>query len=434
MNASTKKMGVIAATAIVAGNMMSSGICMLPSYLADIGSITMFSWIGTIIGALALGYIFAKLSVVNPQTGGIVAYAEEVSPLIGFQSAVIYILSNWIGNVGIAITGVSYLSMQFPLFNHPLDAALLAIGIIWLLVFLNSLGATWIGDIATVSLVVLLIPVIVTLTYGVHLFDWSLFIQNWNVKHTSSYTAIAGGITICLWGFSGLESASTNADLTENPRRTIPIATMVGISLCALVYLMSSSILLGIFPAKILASSSAPFALASAKFIGEWSAPAVCYITAFACFASLGSWMMMLGQASLRAGQEGVFSKIFTIVNARNIPIRGLFIQGIIMSVILLVLALFSKDAHDLFGHLVSISILLLVFPYFYVVLNYLRSHYIIQSEFFRSFVCALAAFFCFSAFIGSQQSALEITVIFFLIVFLFYRGKIANKTPSNPL
>ena len=83
---SGKKIGLFACTGIVAGNMMGSGIALLPSNLASIGSVALFGWLIAIFGALALAYVYARLSTVNPQSGGPVAYAGEISPAFGYQT------------------------------------------------------------------------------------------------------------------------------------------------------------------------------------------------------------------------------------------------------------------------------------------------------------------------------------------------------------
>ncbi len=88
----TKKIGLVGCCAIVAGNMMGSGISMLPANLAVIGSITILSWVLSIIGALGLAYVFAKLGAIDPEEGGPVAYAMEVSPILGYQSQILYFL------------------------------------------------------------------------------------------------------------------------------------------------------------------------------------------------------------------------------------------------------------------------------------------------------------------------------------------------------
>lgn len=111
MAAEHKKMGVIACTAVVAGNMMGSGIALLPANLASIGSISLIGWGVALIGALALAYVYSRLGMEDPQEGGPIAYSGEVAPILGYQSGLLYYHANWIGNLAIAITGVDYLSV-----------------------------------------------------------------------------------------------------------------------------------------------------------------------------------------------------------------------------------------------------------------------------------------------------------------------------------
>ena len=49
---SAKKIGLFACTGVVAGNMMGSGIALLPANLASIGGIAIWGWIISIIGAM----------------------------------------------------------------------------------------------------------------------------------------------------------------------------------------------------------------------------------------------------------------------------------------------------------------------------------------------------------------------------------------------
>lgn len=112
---SAHKMGVIALTLVTASNMMGSGVFMLPTNLAGIGSISIWGWVFTIIGVIALALVFAKTSLITPRTGGIVAYASDAfGPFIGFQTTICYWISAWVGNVALLVAGVGYLSFFFP--------------------------------------------------------------------------------------------------------------------------------------------------------------------------------------------------------------------------------------------------------------------------------------------------------------------------------
>lgn len=53
-------MSVTQLTLLTAINMMGSGIVMLPTKLAEIGTISILSWLITAVGSLCLAYAFAK--------------------------------------------------------------------------------------------------------------------------------------------------------------------------------------------------------------------------------------------------------------------------------------------------------------------------------------------------------------------------------------
>ena len=67
----TKKMGLVGASSLVVANMVGTGVFLLPSSLANIGSISIYGWIISAIGASALGLVFAHLGMVEPQAGGL---------------------------------------------------------------------------------------------------------------------------------------------------------------------------------------------------------------------------------------------------------------------------------------------------------------------------------------------------------------------------
>ena len=60
MSTETKKMSVVQLTILTFINLSGSGIIMLPSKLAQVGTISILSWLITAAGLLALAYVFAK--------------------------------------------------------------------------------------------------------------------------------------------------------------------------------------------------------------------------------------------------------------------------------------------------------------------------------------------------------------------------------------
>ena len=423
-----KKIGLIACIGVVTGNMMGSGIALLPSTLAKVGSISIYSWIICIVGALSLAFVFARLATYNPQEGGPIAYAGEVSPAFGFQTGVLYYHANWIGNLAIAITGVSYLSVFFPILNNTIPAAIATIAAVWIFTFINLLGGSWVSKLCTLGLVLILLPVVGTAVFGWSHFDSITYTQNWNTSQGTNFHAIVSAVLITLWAFVGVESAAVSSGLVKNPRKTVPLATMLGTALAGAIYILSTQVIAGMFPAAEVAASGAPFALATTAVFGHWTAPFVAAFTALACFTSLGSWMMLVGEAGKRAANDGNFPKMFGEADKNGVPKKGLIAASVMMTVLMIAITVFtSGDGHasGLFDILTSDAVLLTMLPYFYSAVNMLRYEGMTTKNVFVMLFSGVAIVFCFIALIGADPSALSATFIVSLVIFAFYGRKL---------
>ncbi|NCC50565.1 MAG: amino acid permease [Spartobacteria bacterium] len=280
-------------------------------------------------------------------------------------------------------------------------------------------------------MILLLIPVVLTGTYGWFFFEHELFVQNWNVGHASSSSAIMAAVVLCIWSFIGVESASVNAGLVENPRRNIPLATMIGTCVAGLVYFASSTAISGMFPAKEVAASGAPFALAAGHMFGKWSMPVVSAVTAFACLASLGSWIMMIAQAAARSARDGALPAAFGEKNKKGIPAKGIVITSIFLTVLMLTLMIVSKggNTQDIFGEIVSITVLFTVIPYFYSALQLLKLGCTGRKKaIFVMIVSVIACVFCFTALAGAEHAELiwALAVIFGILMFYTTKDRAA--------
>src|ERR1700733_6125577 len=179
-----RKIGPVLATALVASNMIGSGIFLLPATLAAVGSITVVGWaIGT-VGALLIAMILAKLSQVAPQPGGPCAYAgDALGPYFGFQANALYWLSCWIGNIAIAVAAIGYLASFVPALSQPVPGAFATIAFIWVLTAVNILGPRLVCQIESLAIAVGLVPILLVATGGWWYFDARVFADSWNVRH-----------------------------------------------------------------------------------------------------------------------------------------------------------------------------------------------------------------------------------------------------------
>ena len=430
MVSESNKIGLLPAILMVAGNMMGSGVFMLPANLAGIGSIAIIGWLITVVGAIALGLVFAKLTEVTTAAGGPYAYARKAfGDYMGYQTNLVYWLANVIGNVGLAVAGLGYLTPFFPALRDPLVMALAQIAVIWFFTYANILGPRVVGRMQGITTTVALFPIVGVALLGWFWFNPETYMEGWNVSGESSLTAVGMTLNFTLWAFIGVESASVSTAVVKNPAKNVPIATVVGVLLAAVCYVLSSSAIMGIIPNKELVSSSAPFSQAVSIALGSTAGKIVALCAALGCLGSLAGWTLLVGQTAQAAAKDGLFAGIFARVNRRGVPSAGLAIVAGIMT--LQVLATMSPTASEQFGKIASIAVIMTLLPYIYssVAIKILSREKMSDREgLFYTIVGLIAAVYSLSAMIGSNSEQTRWALIFVISTIIFYELSVNRK------
>jgi arginine:agmatine antiporter len=326
-----RKLGPVLATMIVAGNMIGSGIFLLPATLAGVGSLTVLGWMIGTVGALALALLFSRLARRKPMAGGPATYAYDAfGKFWGSQSSLWYWAACLIGNVAIATAASSYLASFFGISAGPVLGALLTVILLWLVTVVNLVSPRFVGQFDGVLLIAGLIPLLLVVTLGWYAFDAAQFRESWNVSGEPLSKALPQSLALVFWAFTGLESASVAAAVVDKPERNVPIATMAGVLIAALLYIAASIVIFGLAPAADIASSNAPFALAAAKMMGPTAGPLVALCGGLKALGTLTGWVLMTAQVSRAAADHGLLPEMFARTRAGDTPVAGLMIAGVI--------------------------------------------------------------------------------------------------------
>ena len=78
----------------------------------------------------------------------------------------------------------------------------------------------------------------------------------WNVSGDSDMHAVSRAASMALWAYMGIESATVSAGVIENPKRNVPLATLMGLGLAAVIYVLSSTVIMGMLPNDELRTSA----------------------------------------------------------------------------------------------------------------------------------------------------------------------------------
>lgn len=283
------KVGLIQFTILTTVS-MTDGIIMLPTMVATVGAISVYTWIETIICVMILAYAFAKCGAYSKKSGGLGGYAEYAFGRSGnFIANFTYAIALMIANVGIAISVVAYSSAFFNANLSPADAAFLAGLVMIMTTAANFWGTGMTVKLGFTAMMCKLIPAAIMSICGLYFFEPQIFNAAWNPHHYTVTGAIGAANSFTLWAFLGLESACSNMDRVVNPRRNVPIAVISATAIIGLFSIIYTTVIQGIVPNSVLSGSNAPFGDAFAYMYGSLAGRIV---TAFMIFCTISPTMV----------------------------------------------------------------------------------------------------------------------------------------------
>lgn len=350
-----RQLGIWMCLALVVGNMIGSGIFLLPANLAPYGLNAIWGWVITIGGAMCLASVFAALAKAMPEAAGPYDY---VASALGAPPAFLvmwsYWISIWVTNAAIAVAAVSYLSSLAPeAFANPMVPALAAIVFVALFTATACTGAHVSGRVQILTSILKVLPLVAAMVIALIAVGQGDQPAQFAPTPVSS-GGIAATAALTLWAMLGFECAAVPAARVKDPGRTIPRATLIGTLAVGLIYLAASSAVFLLLPADVAANSPAPFADLVGSYWGKAAATLVVFFAAISCLGALNGWVLLQGEVPLALARRGAFPKWFGKVNDRGMPVRALVLGSVLSAV--LVAANFTKGLTELFAFMALLA------------------------------------------------------------------------------
>lgn len=395
--------------ALVVGNLIGSGIYLLPATLAPLGANQLIGWMVTIGGALCLAIVFARLGAKLPLAGGPYGYAQAAfGPLAGFATAWSYWTMIWAGNGAIAVAVVSNLSLIAPgIGSTPGMPALLSVACVWLLTAVNIRGVRTAGEVSIVTSALKLMPLVL-------LIGLALWLALTGAPHAVqppvaiSAGAIASAAGLTFWGFLGLESATVPADKVDNARTVVPRATLIGTVLTGVVYVGISLAFFAYMPTGQAATSPAPVADFLGQHFGARVASVVAVFAAISAFGTLNGFILLQGEMPWAMARGGVFPAWFGKESSRGTPVRAHIVSSILLTCVALMN--YSRGMGDLFQFIASVSLAAGMLSYLMAMLAAIK---LLPGERAMAVIALVAAGFIVWAAWGLGEKALAYGALF---------------------
>ncbi|MEX6724163.1 amino acid permease [Parapedomonas caeni] len=370
---STRALGLWMCTALVVGNMIGSGVFMLPASLAPYGVNGLGGWAFTVAGAMMLALVFAALSRVVPGAGGPYVYPRAAfGEGVGFLVAWAYWVGTWVGNAAVAIGTTAYLAELVPAIKAtPSGPALVTTAMIWLLTYVNWRGTRTMGAVQMVTTILKLMPLLAVGALGLYLLGSGQTDAIRAEPQPVTLDAMTATAILALWGLLGLETATVPADKVDNPARTIPLATIWGTLVTGLIYIVACMTVVMLLPREVAASSSAPFAEVVRQHWGAGAATLLALFAFISGFGALNGWILVQGEMPRVLAEDGIFPRLFARQSRHGTPGSALVITSALVSA--MVLMNYSASMVKVFTFIVLISTSANLIMYLAVSLSALR-------------------------------------------------------------
>nr|WP_268270566.1 amino acid permease [Streptomyces sp. MNU76] len=358
-------LGLPAASALVIGSIIGTGVFALPSALAPYGPISLVAFVAVTLGALALAVTFGALSKRVPASGGPYVYAREAfGEFAGFLNAWSYWITAWAGNAAIVVAWVGYVEVFVNTGHRTGISVLIALIGLWVPAAINLTGVRNTGAFQVITTVLKFVPLVFMATIGLLFIDPDNF-GAFNASGRSASGAISAAAAIALFSYLGLEAASVVAGRVREPGRNVPRATVYGTLVCAVIYILGTLAVFGTVSHGELGASTAPFTDAANNiFGGTWAGDAVAVAAIVSGIGALNGWTMLCAEMPYAAARDGLFPGTFAKLRGDSgVPVFGIVASTLLAS---LITAFSYTRFEDVFTKIVLLSVFTAVIPYLF--------------------------------------------------------------------
>ncbi len=367
-----KSLGLLDVTFLCVGAIVGSGIFIIPAIAAGmLGYASLWIWIFTSIIAIAMSTIFAELTSMYEDSGGIYKYVRDAfGEKLGFLSGWSAWVVSWTYAGMLAMGGVSYVAAIIPM--GPAEKVVTAILVIAMFTLINLRGIKSSAKtqiVLTSFALVALVIITIALSF---FFDLSTIA----VFDTQAFTigTILLAAAIVIQPYIGWQEATFVSEEVKNSRKVVPKAIIYGTIIVSVVYLAVTVTTLGAVHAipgglQAFAVSNAPFAgllnqlYANSGILLSLSAIAI-------IFSALNSWITTAARLPYGMAKDRTLPDIFLKLNKKDAPVNALLIQFIITSIIVFVAEFMLGSGFEI---LLLTTMPVTLFIYFTVYLSLLR-------------------------------------------------------------
>ncbi|WP_428268125.1 APC family permease [Haliangium sp.] len=342
---SVRRLGLIAATAIVVANMIGTGVFtstgfMVPNLQAEP---ILINWLLGGVLALCGAAAYAELGTMMPRVGGEYVYLKEAyHPALGF-------LSGWVSLIVGFSAPIAASSIAFGKYLHVVAPAvpgqLAAVSLIALITLLHMADVVLGSRVQTgfTVLKVLLVVVFIGAGFAIGDGDWAHFDTAVEGASESIFNQpFFVSLVYVSFSYSGWNAAAYVAGEIRDPGRVLPRALLLGTAVVTLLYIGLNVVFLYAAPAAELAGKVEIGDVAAAHLFGTEASRWLSTLIALALVSSVSAMVMAGPRVYTAMAEDRLFFGFLTRRNQRGAPMWSVLLQGA-LAILFVLLVPFDK-------------------------------------------------------------------------------------------
>lgn len=342
-----KEIGLYEAMTMVIGVVIGSGIFFKASIVyshADNAFMGIMAWVLGGLITMASALTVTEIATAIPKTGGVFAYLKELygdktAFLYGWMQSLIYV-----PGIVAALAIVLMTQATFFLDISPMMQKILAISLIFFIMFINVLSTKLGSKVQLISTIAKLIPILAIIGYGLltgtangygELFNSAVSLG----EQPLNYTGLGAAILGTLWAYDGWVGVGNMAGEMRNPGKDLPKAIILGLLTTIVVYIAINIALINVMPLNDIIASPQVTSDAAIILFGNIGASIIAVGIIISIFGALNGYILTGVRVPFAMAQEGMlpFSAVLGKIDPRfETPTNAYIFQGLLASLYVL--------------------------------------------------------------------------------------------------
>lgn len=300
-----KKLGPVLLSGLIIGQILGSGIILLPPLIyKTTGDYAIIAWLLIMGIGFLFASLFGKLSILFPSESGVAhAVDQAFGPSMKQLTSIFFIIAGCLGPTAVLMTASQYIAALFSNFKVPLEGIgflLMCLCVLILLLDISSIGK--------ISFVFSTAATVLLLSGGIRSIPH--FRSEQLVQTSFSFGDFGYSILLLFWALVGWEIIGNYSMDVKNRKKTIPQA----ITISTLTVTVVCLVVAGATQWIVIPSSHQEdlrITAILATLFGEFAVPLIAFITTVLC---MSTYLLVVGGVSrLIASEAKYIKKLYTL-------------------------------------------------------------------------------------------------------------------------